>query len=53
MAIMWNVKNIKRVIKKRRYVQKNIRKVSDNVIFRMMKPFSIHEIIKGEKVWPK
>jgi hypothetical protein len=32
---------------------KNIRKVSDNVIFRMMKPFSVSEMIKGEKIWPK
>ena len=52
-AILWNIKNSGRIMKKRRYIQKNVRRTSDDVIFRLMRLFNLMEVIRGEKIWPK
>jgi len=52
-AILWNIINIRRILQKRKVVQKYVRKVSDEKIFRLMKPFKLFNILKGEKIWPR
>lgn len=52
-AIFWNIVNIGITIKKRRFIQKYVRKIEDKEIVRHMAPFSIRKIISGDKVWPK
>ncbi|MFH8120295.1 MAG: glycosyltransferase family 2 protein, partial [Candidatus Aenigmatarchaeota archaeon] len=52
-AILWNFFNLKILIRKRNYIQKNVRRVSDESIIKLMKPFKWSKILKGEKVWPR
>lgn len=52
-AILWNFINFRKIMVKRKIVQKNVRVISDEKIFNLMKPFSFSEILKGEKIWPK
>lgn len=52
-AIFWNFKYIKNIIKKRKIIQKKVRKVKDKVIMHHMVAFNPKKIIMGEKVWPK
>ena len=52
-ALGWIVKNLRTILKKRKYVQEQIRKVSDDIIFSLMAPFNLFEVLRGEKVWPK
>jgi len=52
-AILWNMAGFNRIIEKRKIIQRDVRKVPNKVIFRLMKPFKPFEILRGEKVWPK
>jgi GT2 family glycosyltransferase len=52
-ALTWNVRNFGRLMKKRRSIQKNIRKIDDGYVFSMMNRFNMIEVMKGDKVWPK
>lgn len=52
-ALVWVIKNIRNILKKREIVQKKVRKVPDNVVFKLIGRFSLKNIIKGEKVWPR
>ena len=52
-AILYVILNFGKIWKKRTYVQKNVRKVPDKIIFKMMQPFKLTEIVEGEKIWPR
>jgi len=52
-AVMWIVLNIKELVRKRMYVQRRVKKVSDEVILRLMKSFSFTELLKQKKTWPR
>jgi len=52
-AILWNITNLRKIMQKRKIIQRNVRKVSDNIIFRHMKPFKPLEILRGGKIWPR
>jgi len=52
-AIAWNLLNIKTLLKKRRYIQREVRKISDKTIIELMESFRLSRILKGKKIWPK
>ena len=52
-ALYWIMKNLRNILIKRQYIQKKLRKVSDNIIFNLMASFNLLEIIRRRKVWPK
>jgi len=52
-AIFWNLINLKKIMRKRKYIQMCVRKTSDESILRLMRPFRFSEIIRSRKPWPK
>jgi len=52
-AILWNVTNLKRTLRKRFYVQRYVRKIPDKEILKLMNKFDPIELLKREKAWPK
>ncbi|RLG81145.1 MAG: hypothetical protein DRO40_10115 [Thermoprotei archaeon] len=51
-AILWNILNLKRILIKRKNVQR-MRNVSDHVIMRRMAPLNLATLLRGEKLWPR
>jgi len=52
-AIAWNIKNIKQTLKKRAFVQNNIRSIADSKFFNLCATFSPVKMLMGKKIWPK
>lgn len=52
-AILWNILNIRKLIRKRIYTQRYIRKELDDVILKLMRPFRLSELIGSKKTWPR
>ena len=52
-AIVWNIRNFGKILQKRKIIQRYVRKVSDTIIFKLMKPFSILQMLKSKKIWPR
>ncbi|MHA1665150.1 MAG: glycosyltransferase family 2 protein [Candidatus Njordarchaeales archaeon] len=52
-AILWNMANLKRILRKRFYIQRYVRKVPDREIFKLMNDFNLIELLGREKVWPR
>jgi GT2 family glycosyltransferase len=52
-ALQWTVGNLKNILKKRKYVQKKVRRVTDNEIFNLMGSFDFYNLVKRRKTWPR
>jgi GT2 family glycosyltransferase len=51
-ALLWNIKNFRKIAAKRAFIQQNVRRVNDSEVFRLFDPISFSRLIKFRKYGP-